>query len=97
MAVDYRDRQWWAGEFQEVENKGLDWIELFLRVGNKNLQQVVVFLGVENMGPEILVLIGFQTGKKPLKDGQKIHSLPDVERGEAGYMDHWVDYGKNYL
>lgn len=38
VAADYKDQSWWAGEFQEVESKGLDWSEMFLRVGNKNLQ-----------------------------------------------------------
>lgn len=37
-AADYMGQSWWAVEFQEVENKGLDWSEMFLRVGNKNLQ-----------------------------------------------------------
>lgn len=91
------DQSWWAGEFQEVENKGLDWSEMFLRVEDKNLPQVVEFLGVGNMGPEMLALIGFQVGKRPLKDGQKIHSLLHVGLGEAGYMDHLTGYEKSYL
>lgn len=45
----------------------------------------------------MLALIWFQAGKKPLKDGQKIHSLLDVGLGEADYMDHLTDYEKNYL
>lgn len=55
------------------------------------------FLGAGSMGPEMLALIWFQAGKKPLKDGQKIHSLLDVGLGEADYMDHLTDYEKNYL
>lgn len=78
VAADCKGQSWWAGGFQEVESKGLDWSETFPRVGNKNLQQVVEFLGVGNMGPEMLALIWFQAGKKPLKDEQKIHSSPDV-------------------
>lgn len=97
VAADCKDQWWWAGEFQEVESKDLDWSEMFLRVGNKNLQQVAEFLGVGNMGPEMLALIWFQAGKKPLKDGQKIHSLPDVGSEEAGYMGHLTGYEKSYL
>lgn len=97
VAADCKDQLWGAGEFQEVESKDLDWSETFLRVGNKNLQQVVEFLGVGNMGPEMLALIWFQAGKKPLKDGQKIHSLLDVGLGEAGYMGHLTGYERSYL
>lgn len=79
-----------------VGNKGPDWIELFLRAGNKNLPQVVVFLEVGNMDPEVLILKWFQVEKKPLKNGQKIHSLLDVGCGEADYTDHLTDYEENY-
>lgn len=44
------------------------------------------------MGPEMLALIGFQAGEKPLKDEQKVHSLLDVGLGEAGYTDHSTGY-----
>ena len=76
-AADYLDPSWWAGEFQEVENRGLDWSETFLGAGNRNLQQVVEFLEAGNRGPEMLALIWVQAGKKPSRDGRKIHSLPD--------------------
>lgn len=56
-AADYTDPSWWAGEFQEVENKGLGWSEMFPGAGNRNLQQVVEFLEAGNMGPEMLALI----------------------------------------
>lgn len=78
VAADCKGQSWWAGEFQEVGSKGLGWSEMFLRVGSKTLQQVVEFLVAGNMGPEMLASIRFQAGKKPLKDGQKIHSLLDV-------------------
>ena len=38
-AADYTDPSWWAGEFQEVENKGLGWSEMFLGAGNRNLHR----------------------------------------------------------
>lgn len=57
---------------------------MFLRVANKNLQQVVEFQGVGNMGPEMLALIWLQVEKKPLSNGQKIHSVRGVGLRETG-------------
>ena len=77
-AADYMDPSWWAEEFQEVENRGLGWSEMVLGAGNRNLQQVVEFLEAGNTGPEMLALIWVQAGKKPSRDGRKIHSLLDA-------------------
>lgn len=63
-AADYMDQSSRAEEFQEAENKGLDWREMVLRAGN--------------MDPEMLALIWFQAGEKPLRGGRKTHSLQDV-------------------
>lgn len=69
VAADYTDQWRRAGEFQEVESKGLGWIEMFLRVGSKNQQQDVEFLEVGSTDPEMRALTWFQAGGKPLKDG----------------------------
>lgn len=97
VAADYTAQSWVAGGSQEAGSKGLHWSEMFLRVGNKNLQQAVEFLGVVSTDPEMLALRRYQAGETPLTDGQRVHSLPGVGLGEAGYMDRLTGYEKSYL
>lgn len=97
MAADCRGQSWRAGEFQEVESRGLGWSEMFPRVGGKHLQQGVESLGAGNTGPEMSALTWYQAGKKPLRDGPKTHLLPDVGSGEAGCTGHLTGCEKSYL